>query len=87
MFGLNTIGDGDTISLYKFTEILSRELGTSGIDFTEGINKFVLSLLAPGSRSEVSFKLLIDAYDENFKNEKGKNENQYRKECVKDMLF
>ena len=40
---------------YRFTEILSRELGTSGIDFTEGINKFVFSLLA--LRVEVKCRL------------------------------
>lgn len=87
MFGVESIGDGDKISLYQATKIMIKELNTTGMDFTNAINQFVINLLMPGSKSEISFKALLNEYEEYFSIEKGTSEQKYRDKCVKDMLY
>ena len=83
MFKIESLADGETISLYKCTEILMKELGTSGMDFTDAINKFVINLLLPGSKSEISFKVLVEEYEDYFSIEKG----SYDHKNIKEMMF
>ena len=66
LFGLESITCGDEVSVYEATKILTTELNVSGIDFTEAINKFVISHLLPGSKSHISFKSLLQEYEESF---------------------
>jgi hypothetical protein len=56
------------------------------MDFTDGINKFLINLLLPGSKSEVSFKALLDEYEDYFSIKKGTSETKYRDKCVQVML-
>jgi hypothetical protein len=76
----------DEISLYECTKVLVTELNTLGRDFTEGINKFVLNHLIPGSKSHISFKSLLDEYEEYYNIEKGTSETKYRENCIFKMF-
>jgi len=76
----------DEISLYECTKVLVTELNTLGRDFTEGINKFALNHLLDGSKSHISFKSLLDEYEEYYNIEKGTSEVKYRENCIYKML-
>lgn len=78
LFGLESITKNDTISLYECTRVLVTELNTTGMDFTEAINKFCLGLLLPGSKSHISFKAFLDEYEEYFSIELGTSEVKFR---------
>lgn len=76
----------DEISLYEATRILITELNTSGYDFSEAVHKYVIGHMIPGSKTMVSFKSLLDEFEDTLHLDKGKSEIAYRENCIKRML-
>ena len=86
LFGIESITESDTILSYEWSRVLIKELNTSGMDFTDAINKFVINLLLPGSKSLISLKQLQDEYEDYFSIKKGTSEVKFREKCIKKML-
>ena len=76
----------DEIALYDATRVLITELNTSGFDFSEAVHKYAVSHIVPGSKTQVSFKSLLDEFEEALHLDKGKSEIVYRENCIKKML-
>ena len=86
LFGIESITESDTVVSYEWSRVLINELNTSGMDFTEAVNKFVINLLMPGSKSLISLKQLQMEYEEYFSIQKGTSESRFREKCIKKML-
>lgn len=76
----------DEISMYEATRILITELNTSGYDFSEAVHKYVIGHIIPHSKTQVSFKSLLDEFEETLHLDKGESEIAYRENCIKKML-
>ena len=76
----------DEISLYEATRILTTELNTPGYDFTEAAHKYAINHMMPGSKTQVSFKSMLEEFEETFNIDQGESEIAYRENCIKKML-
>jgi Ca2+-binding EF-hand superfamily protein len=76
----------DEISLYEATRILIEELNTTKYDFSEAVHKYVIGHMVEGSKTQVSFRSLIDEYEGTLHMTKGTNEIKYRENCIFKML-
>jgi Ca2+-binding EF-hand superfamily protein len=76
----------DEISLYEATRILIEELNTTKYDFSEAVHKYVIGHMVEGSKTQVSFRSLIDEYEGTLHMAKGTNEIKYRENCIFKML-
>lgn len=86
LFGLVTMTGNDEISLYEATRILIEELSTSDYDFSEAVHKYVIGHMVEGSKTQVSFKSLIDEFEGTLHITKGTSEIKYRENCIHKML-